>query len=134
MKLTGGEIIAEYLIKEGIPYMIGIPGHGCLGLVDAFKGKEEEIKVLQVRHEQSAVHLADGYYRFSGKPLAVFTSIGPGAVNTAVGVATCYVDSTPVLVISGETHTYMFGRGVLQEIERTHDANFPRMLEPVVKR
>jgi acetolactate synthase-1/2/3 large subunit len=134
MKLTGGEIIAEYLIKEGIPYLVGIPGHGCLGLVDAFKGKEEKIKVLQVRHEQSAVHLADGYYRFSGKPLAVFTSIGPGAVNTAVGVATCFVDSTPVLVISGETHTYMFGRGVLQEIERTHDANFPRMLEPVVKR
>ena len=134
MKLTGGEIIAEYLIKEGIPYVVGIPGHGCIGLIDAFKGKEDKIKVLQVRHEQSAVHFADGYYRFSGKPLAVFTSIGPGAVNTAVGVATCYVDSTSVLVITGETHTYMFGRGVLQEIERTHDANFPRMLEPVVKR
>ncbi len=134
MRLTGGEIIAEYLIKEGVPYIAGIPGHGCLGLVDAFKGREDKIKVLQVRHEQSAVHLADGYYRFSGKPLAVFTSIGPGAVNTAVGVATCYVDSTPVLVISGETHTYMFGTGVLQEIERTHDANFPKVLEPIVKR
>jgi len=134
MRLTGGEIIAEYLIKEEIPYIVGIPGHGCLGLVDAFKGREDRIKVLQVRHEQSAVHLADGYYRFSGKPLAVFTSIGPGAVNTAVGVATCYVDSTPVLVITGETHTYMFGRGVLQEIERTHDANFPKILEPIVKR
>ena len=134
MRLTGGEIIAEYLIKEGIPYIIGIPGHGCLGLIDALKGKEDRIKVLQVRHEQSAVHLADGYYRISGKPLAVFTSIGPGAINTAVGVATCYVDSTPVLVITGEAHTYMFGRGVLQEIERAHDANFPRMLEPVVKR
>ncbi len=134
MNLTGGEIIAEYLIKEGIPYIVGIPGHGCLGLIDAFKGKEDKIKVLQVRHEQSAVHLADGYYRISGKPLAVFTSIGPGAINTAVGVATCYVDSTSVLVITGDAHTYMFGRGVLQEIERTHDANFPRMLEPVVKR
>ncbi|MFQ5996807.1 MAG: thiamine pyrophosphate-binding protein [Dehalococcoidales bacterium] len=134
MKLTGGEIIAEYLIKEGIPYIVGIPGHGILGLIDAFKGKEDKIKVIQVRHEQSAVHFADGYYRVTGKPLAVFTSIGPGAVNTAVGVATCYVDSTPVLLITGETHTYMFGRGVLQEIERTHDANFPRMLEPVVKR
>ena len=77
MRLTGGEIIAEYLIKEGVPYIVGIPGHGCLGLVDAFKGREDRIKVLQVRHEQAAVHLADGYYRFSGKPLAVFTSIGP---------------------------------------------------------
>jgi acetolactate synthase-1/2/3 large subunit len=134
MRLTGGEIIAEYLLKEKIPYIVGIPGHGCLGLIDAFKGKEDKIKILQVRHEQSAVHLADGYYRFSGKPLAVFTSIGPGAINTAVGVATCYVDSTTVLVITGETHTYMFGRGVLQEIERTHDANSPRVLEPIVKR
>ncbi len=134
MKLTGGEIIAKYLIKEGIPYFVGIPGHGCLGLVDAFKGREKKIKILQVKHEQSAVHLADGYYRVSGKPLAVFTSIGPGAINTAVGVATCFVDSTPVLVITGDTHTHMFGRGVLQEIERTHDANFPRILEPIVKR
>ncbi len=134
MKLTGGEIIREYLIKEKVPYFIGIPGHGCLGLVDAFKGKEDKIKILQVRHEQSAAHLADGYYRASGRPLAIFTSIGPGAINTAVGVATSYVDSTAMLVITGDTHTYMFGRGVLQEIERQHNSNFPRILEPIVKR
>lgn len=134
MKLTGGEIIREYLIKEKVPYFIGIPGHGCLGLVDAFKGKEDKIKILQVRHEQSAAHLADGYYRASGRPLAIFTSIGPGAINTAVGVATSYVDSTAMLVITGDTHTYMFGRGVLQEIERQHNSDFPRILEPIVKR
>ena len=134
MKLTGGEIVREYLIKEKVPYFVGIPGHGCLGLVDAFKGKEDKIKVLQVRHEQSAAHLADGYYRASGRPLAVFTSIGPGAINTAVGVATSYVDSTAMLLITGDTHTYMFGRGVLQEIERQHNSNFPRILEPIVKR
>jgi len=134
MKLTGGEIVREYLMKEKVPYFIGIPGHGCLGLVDAFKGKEDKIKILQVRHEQSAAHLADGYYRASGRPLAVFTSIGPGAINTAVGVATSYVDSTAMLVITGDTHTYMFGRGVLQEIERQHNSDFPRILEPIVKR
>lgn len=134
MQLTGGEIVRECLIKEKVPYFIGIVGHGCLGLVDAFIGKEDKIKIIQVRHEQSAVHLADGYYRASGNPLAVFTSIGPGAINTAVGVATCYVDSTAVLVITGDTHTYMFGRGVLQEIERHHDTDFPRIMEPIVKR
>jgi len=134
MRLTGGEIVREYLIKEKVPYFVGIIGHGCLGLVDAFKEKEDKIKILQVKHEQSAVHLADGYYRASGKPLAVFTSIGPGAINTAVGVATSYVDSMAVLIITGDTHTYMFGRGVLQEIERQHNANFPRILEPIVKR
>ncbi|MGQ9610617.1 MAG: thiamine pyrophosphate-binding protein [bacterium] len=134
MQLTGGEIIAEYLIKEKVPYVVGIPGHGILGIVDAFKDREDKIKILQVKHEQSAVHLADGYYRVSGQPLAVFTSIGPGAINTAIGVATAYVDSTPVLVITGDTHTHMFGKGVLQEIERQHNSNFPRILEPIVKR
>ena len=134
MKLTGGEIIAEYLIKEKVPYVIGIPGHGCLGLVDAFKGREDRIKVLQPKQEMCAVHMADAYYRLTGKPLAVFTSIGPGAINTAIGVATAYVDSTSVLVITGATHTHMFGRGVLQEIERAHCSNFPRVLEPIVKR
>ncbi len=134
MQLTGGEIIAEYLIKENVPYVVGIPGHGILGVVDALKERQDKIKTLMVRHEQSAVHLADGYYRVTGQPLAVFTSIGPGAINTAIGVATSFVDSTAVLVITGDTHTHMFGKGVLQEIERQHSANFPRILEPVVKR
>ena len=134
MQLTGGEIIAEYLIKEKVPYVLGIPGHGCLGLFDAFKGREDRIKILQVRHEQSAVHLADGYFRVLGQPLAVYTSIGPGATNTVIGAATAYVDSTAVLIVTGDTHTYMFGKGVLQEIERKHTSDFPRVLEPVVKR
>ncbi len=134
MKLTGGEIVVEYLIKENVPYAVGIPGHGCLGLVDALLKAKDRISVIQVRQEMSAVHLADGYYRVSGKPLAVFTSIGPGAINTAIGLATAYVDSTAVLALTGDTHVHMFGRGVLQEIERTHSANFPRVLEPIVKR
>ncbi|MFQ6098523.1 MAG: thiamine pyrophosphate-binding protein [Armatimonadota bacterium] len=134
MRLTGGEIIAEYLIGEGVCYVVGIPGHGNLGLVDAFRARQDRLEMLQVRHEQAAVHLADGYYRVAGRPLAVFTSIGPGATNTTIGVATCYVDSTPVLVLTGDTHTHMMGRGVLQEIERTHWSNWPRVLEPIVKR
>jgi acetolactate synthase-1/2/3 large subunit len=96
--------------------------------------RKKDISVIQVRQEMSAVHLADGYYRITGDPLAVFTSIGPGAINTAIGLATAYVDSTAVLALTGDTHTHMFGRGVLQEIERTHSANFPRALEPLVKR
>ncbi len=134
MKMTGGEIVVEYLVRENVPYAVGIPGHGCLALVDALMKAKEKISVLQVRQEMSAVHLADGYYRVSGKPLAVFTSIGPGAINTAIGLATAFVDSTAVLALTGDTHVHMFGRGVLQEIERTHSANFPRVLEPIVKR
>ena len=133
MLLTGGEIVAEHLVRRGVPYLVGIPGHGCLALLDAFKDREQ-VRVLQVRHEQSAVHLADGFYRVSGRPLAVYTSIGPGAANTVVGLATAFVDSTAVLVLCGDVHTYMFGRGVLQEVEREHWANLARVFEPVTKR
>lgn len=134
MRLTGGEIVAEFLIRQKTPYVIGIPGHGCLGLADAFLDRKDKIGVLQAKQEMSAVHMADGYYRVTGKPLAVFTSIGPGAINTAIGAATAYVDSTSVMIITGSAHTHMRGHGLLQEIERAQDANFSRVLEPVVKR
>ena len=91
-RLTGGEMVAKYLKHQGVPYATGIPGHGCLGLVDAFK--KHEIPILQVRHEQSAAHLADGFFRVTGQPLVAFTSIGPGGCNTVIGVATAFVDST----------------------------------------
>lgn len=133
MELTGGQIVVETLIREGVPYIVGIPGHGTLGLSDALI-EQDQLKVLQVRHEQAAVHLADGYYRVAGVPLAVFTSIGPGAMNTCIGVASCYVDSIPVLVLTGNSHTYMAGRGVLQEIERKHDADSLAVFEPIAKR
>ena len=133
MRRTGGQIVVDTLVGEGVPYIVGIPGHGTLGLSDALLG-QDKLKVLQVRHEQAAVHLADGYYRVAGVPLAVFTSIGPGAMNTVIGVASCYVDSIPVLVLTGNSHTHMAGRGVLQEIERQRDADSLAVFEPITKR
>ncbi|MFW9939116.1 MAG: thiamine pyrophosphate-binding protein [Candidatus Thorarchaeota archaeon] len=133
-KYTGGEIITKYLIKEGVKYVIGIPGHGNLPLVDAFFKDKDKIELIQPKQEMSAVHLAVGYYRITQKPLVVFTSIGPGAINTAIGIADAYVDSMPVLVISGDTHVHMRGKGVLQEIERNKDSAMPKILEPIVKR
>lgn len=133
MRLTGGQVIVQTLSNEGVPYICGIPGHGTLGLSDALLG-QDKLRYLQVRHEQAAVHLADGYYRLAGVPLAVFTSIGPGAMNTVIGVASCYVDGIPVLVLTGNSHTHMAGRGVLQEIERKHDANSLAVFEPITKR
>lgn len=134
MKLTGSEIVIEALIQEGVPYAIGIPGHGNLALVDALRRRQDAIQVIMPRHEQAAVHMADGYFRVKGEPLAVFTSIGAGASNTAIGLATAYVDSVPLLLLIGETHTYMRGVGVLQEIERQYWSDMPKMLYPTVKR
>lgn len=136
MKLTGGEIIVKQLVREGTPYILGIPGHGVLGLFDAVRKEEEKggIKYIQVKHEQAATAIADGYFRMSGKPLAVFASIGPGTLNTCIGLATSYVDSTSFLQLCGDTHTNMKGVGVLQEIERYADSNIIRSLEPLAKR
>lgn len=133
-RLSGSQIIAEALVAHGVPYAVGIPGHGSWSVVDAIRDYAPRLKLLQVMHEQSAVHLADGYYRASGQPLFCFTSIGPGACNTVVGVGTAYVDSTAVLLMTGSVHTHMRGHAVLQELERRHDADFPRVLEPMVKR
>ena len=131
---TGGEIVTKYLIQEGIKYVVGIPGHGNLPLVDAFYRNKDEIQIIQPKQEMSGVHLAVGYYRITGKPLCVFTSIGPGAINTAIGVADAFVDSFPCLIITGDTHVHMRGKGVLQEIERKKDSSMPKILEPIVKR
>ena len=133
-RLSGAEIVAEYLTRAGVPYAVGIPGHGIWTILDALHDYRDRLTTLQVMHEQSAAHLADGYYRASGRPLAAFTSIGPGAANTTVGMATAYVDSTAVLLMTGSVHTYLRGHGVLQELERRHWADFPRVLEPIVKR
>lgn len=131
---TGGELIADHLIDAGVPYVCGIPGHGDMGVFDAFKDRADRVRVLQVRHEQSAGHIADAYYRTSGQPLATLTSIGPGSANMTMALATAYVDSQAVISITGGVQTYMDGTGVLQEIERQRDADFPSVLRPVVKR
>lgn len=131
---TGGELIADYLIEQGVPYVCGIPGHGDMGIFDAFKDRTQRITVLQARHEQSAGHIADAYFRACGRPLATLTSIGPGSANLTMALATAYVDSQAVISITGGVQSYMDGTGVLQELERQHDADFPSVLRPVVKR
>ncbi|HOL17146.1 MAG TPA: thiamine pyrophosphate-binding protein, partial [Bacillota bacterium] len=136
MRLTGGEIIVKQLVLEKVPYILGIPGHGVIGLFDAVRKAEAagQIKYIQVKHEQAAAAMADGYFRISGKPLAVFSSIGPGTLNLSIGLATAYVDSTAFLALCGDTHTHMKGTGVLQEVERYQDSNIIRSLEPLAKR
>ncbi|MEV4129954.1 thiamine pyrophosphate-binding protein [Nocardia sp. NPDC049707] len=132
--LNGGQVIARVLKEYGVPYVAGIPGHGIWGLMDAFLEDESRIPFIQTYHEQSAVHLADGYYRVSGKPMVAVTSIGAGASNTVLGLATAYSDSTSVLVITGGPPRHMRGRGILQELDRQKDNGFPQVAEAVSKR
>lgn len=134
MRLTGGEMIAEYLIAQDVPYVTGIPGHGDMAMFDAFKGREDKITMIAPRHEQSAAHIADAHFRASGVPLATMTSIGPGSLNVATGLATAYVDSIPMISFTGGPQTYFAGRGVLQELERGRENAFPDIIAPMVKR
>jgi len=132
-RLTGAQILVEYLVRQGVPYAVGIPGHGCWNLTDVLLDHADQLRTVQVMHEQSAVHVADGYFRVTGRPLLAFTSIGPGQANTVVGMATAYADSTAVMLMTGSAHTYMRGHGLFQEVERRHVADNPRIFEPVVK-
>ncbi len=132
--MTGGQIVVDHLVSEGVTHTFGIPGHGNTALLDAFVDRRADIALVPAMHEQGASHMADGFYRSSGKIAAVATSIGPGATNTLTGVATAFADSMPQLLITGGVHTYMMNRGVLQELDRPHGDNFPRMAEPAVKR
>lgn len=134
MQLTGGEVVARALKTYGIEYVAGVPGHGIWGLFDAFLQEGSKIPFIQVMHEQSAVHMADGYYRASGRPMACSTSVGPGAANTVIGLATAYCDSTQLFYVSGSPQTYMHGHGTMQELERQQDNAFPRITEQVTKR
>jgi len=133
-KRTGGQMVVDCLIREGVDRVFAIPGHGNTALLDAFLDRADEIELVPAMHEQGAAHMADGYYRASGKIAAVCTSIGPGATNTLTGLATAFADSQPMILLTGAVHTYLENRGVLQEIDRPHGNNFPRMAEPVVKR
>ncbi|MGS0625780.1 thiamine pyrophosphate-binding protein [Ralstonia sp. VS2407] len=133
-RLTGSQIVAQTLKNYGVEYVAGIPGHGIWTLTDAFLEEESKLKFIQVFHEQSAVHLADGYYRVSGKPMAAVTSIGAGASNTVIGMATAFTDSTSVMLITGGPPTHMRGHGLLQELERYTDNDFPKIAEAVSKR
>ncbi|MDB5848382.1 MAG: acetolactate synthase, large subunit [Rhodoferax sp.] len=134
MKLTGGQIVAKALKTYGVQYVAGIPGHGCWSLLDALMEPGSEIPFIQVMHEQSAVHMADGYYRASGRPMAAVTSIGAGATNTIIGLATAFADSTATILITGSPATHMAGHGVMQELDRYHSNDFPRVVEGVTKR
>jgi acetolactate synthase I/II/III large subunit len=134
MGMTASQYIVDFLVRRGVPYVVGIPGHGNLTFVDALTERAAELPMRMVRHEQSAVHFADGFYRVTDQPLVVTTSVGPGAVNTLVGMATAMADSIPVVLITGNVQTYFLERGAIQDVSFRQASDFANMVRPVVKR
>ena len=116
MKMTGSEIIIECLKREGVKHVFGYPGGVVLNLFDTLYD-DKDIKVILTRHEQGAVHAADGYARASGKPGVVLVTSGPGATNTVTGIATAYMDSIPLVVMTGQVPTAMIGNDAFQEAD-----------------
>ena len=116
MKLSGSEILIECLKKEGVKYIFGYPGGVVLNIFD-FLYEEKDLKLILTRHEQGAVHAADGYARATGKPGVVLVTSGPGATNTVTGIATASMDSVPLVVFTGQVPTMLIGNDAFQEAD-----------------
>ncbi len=109
-------MLVRALQDEGVEYLFGYPGGAALHIYDAIF-KQQKVQHILVRHEQAATHMADGYARATGKPGVVLVTSGPGATNAVTGLATAYMDSTPIIVISGQVPTAQIGTDAFQETD-----------------
>ncbi|MBD1573187.1 acetolactate synthase 3 large subunit [Vibrio sp. S17_S38] len=114
--LSGADMVVRSLIDEGVEHIFGYPGGSVLDIYDALHEKSDIEHVL-VRHEQAATHMADGYARATGKVGVVLVTSGPGATNTITGIATAYMDSAPMVVISGQVPSNLIGYDAFQECD-----------------
>ena len=115
--LDGAQALITTLDELGIEYVFGYSGGAAIPIFDALETVETKMKFILVRHEQGAVHMADGYARATGKPAAVLVTSGPGAGNTVTGLMTAHMDSVPMLVICGQQVTWMLGKDAFQEAD-----------------
>ena len=131
---SGAEIIVDHLIEQKVPHLIGVCGHGDVGLMDAAFDRKDQIGMISVHNEQSAGFIADAYFRVSRQPLATFTSVGPGSVSIQVAIASAFSDSSAVFAITGNIPTQQYNRGPFQELGQHHQADFVSAMRPYVKR
>jgi acetolactate synthase-1/2/3 large subunit len=116
VELSGAEIVVQALRDEGVEYVFGYPGGAVLHIYDALF-KQDKVKHILVRHEQGAAHAADGYARATGKCGVCLVTSGPGATNAVTGIATAYMDSIPMVVLSGQVPTPVIGSDAFQEVD-----------------
>ncbi len=115
-KIRGAEILLRALADEGVEFIFGYPGGAVLHIYDEIF-KQEKVKHILVRHEQGATHAADGYARATGKPGVVLVTSGPGATNCVTGIATAYMDSIPMVVLTGQVPKHLIGNDAFQEVD-----------------
>src|SRR5450432_351874 len=114
--LTGAEIVFRCLQDEGVEFVFGYPGGAVLWIYDAIF-KQKEVKHILVRHEQGALHAADGYARATGRPGVALVTSGPGVTNSITGIATAHMDSIPLVVLTGQVPTAAIGEDAFQECD-----------------
>ena len=114
---TGAEKLVQCLEREGVEYIFGLSGGAAIPIFDALV--DSKIELILVRHEQGATHMADGYARATGRPGVVLVTSGPGATNTVTGLLTALMDSSPLIVITGQTNTVNLGKDAFQEADVT---------------
>src|SRR6185295_15776777 len=124
-KISGAQAVVEAFTKEGVDYVFGLPGGACLPLYDALY--DAKFKVVLVRHEQGAVHMAEGYARSTGRPGVVVVTSGPGATNTVTGIADAYMDSIPLVVVTGQVKSFLIGNDAF------HEADVTGITRPITK-
>ena len=129
----GSEIIAEYIIKEKVPYIMGYAGHGAIGFLDGVYDRTDKIKIIWPRIETAAGFMADAYFRVTGVPIPVYVSTGPGPMNLTIALANAFYDSSAFLAITGQVTTNQFDTGALQEEYRYFAGDFPSVVRPIVK-
>ncbi len=132
--MKGGELIAETLVQEKVPYVFGICGHGNVGILDALYDVRDELQLISPRHEQCAGHMADAYFRVKHRPVATLTSTGPGSANLVMSLATALSDSSAFMAITANVPTSQHNRAPFQELYKHNQADFAQVLRPVVKR
>lgn len=118
MQFSGAQIMLECLRREGVKHIFGYPGGQALGIYDALYGCRD-IKHILVRHEQGAAHMADGYSRATGKVGVCVATSGPGATNLVTGIANAYMDSIPIIAITGQVRNTAIGKDAFQEVDIT---------------
>lgn len=119
MRLTGAQIVTQVLLEQGCDTVFGYPGGQVLALYDALYRKRRQIRHIRTAHEQGAAHAADGYARATGKPGVVIATSGPGATNLVTGIATAYLDSVPMVAITGNVPCDRIGLDCFQEVDIT---------------